>query len=147
MNRTDVLEPIYYYFSFKDTTGNKNDSAISKIDIIDNDKPQMVSDLSDSNAYANESYDFLILVSDNLETVSVDVEYYFGNSGQLKTKTLIKDLNYFNASIKIPNSMEKLNYRFILDDSNPLNRNKRQHQVCFLDLILIAAAGSVFRAE
>ena len=91
------------------------------IPIVDDDKPAFVQDLSDTVAYANTTFKFSLLASDNIEPLTAAVEFYFGTSGTHKFLTLTKDGNYFNGSIKLPQSTETLNYRFLFNDSNPSN--------------------------
>ncbi len=118
-----TLTPVNYYFRFKDTSNNFNNSSQNLITIIDNDKPELIGDLSDTIAYTNTTFNFSLNIKDNIEPISAAVEYNFKKSRQYSFITLIRNGNYFNGSILIPNSIEKLNYRFIFNDSNPDNTN------------------------
>ncbi|WP_455391894.1 PKD domain-containing protein, partial [[Eubacterium] cellulosolvens] len=123
INVNHTLDPLYYKFFFKDTSDNTNWSTENMITIIDDDKPVFVSDLSDTSAYANETFDFSLDFDDNVEAFSAHVEFWFG-TGQHKTKTLTKSGDYFIASIKIPNSLAKLHYKFYYNDTTPANINQ-----------------------
>ncbi len=140
-------QKLRYVISAVDYYNNWNCIKILIINVIDDIKPDYIQDLSDIIAYTNETFNFALHITDNIEPISAAVEYYYGSSSQKLFNTLSKDGNYFNGSIQIPNSLEKLNYRFLFNDSNPDNTNTTNFkEIDVLDRekpIVIAGTGDI----
>lgn len=123
-----TLDPIYYYFSFEDTSENLNESLENLILVYDNDKPGLETDLSDDTAYTNELFNFSVRLSDNIAVTSASAEYYYGVSGTPQKTALSKVGDLYKGSILVLNTLEKLHYRFLYKDANPNNDNETPYQ-------------------
>ena len=118
-----TLTPLYYYFSFVDTSDNWNTSSTGKVTIIDNIQPELVQDNSDLEAFTEQKFNFSMQFTDNVATDSAYVDYSFTSSRASISKTLIQSGDDWEASIMIPSSLGKLKYKFYFNDTTIGNTN------------------------
>jgi hypothetical protein len=120
----DTLTPIYYYWSFSDTSNNWNNATQSMITIIDDDKPEFGNDHSDTTAETGKMFNFSLEFTDNIAIDSAYVEYKFGSSGSVHVVTLIQEATRFEDSIIIPEATSQaIFYRFFFNDTTAANTN------------------------
>lgn len=124
-----TLDPLHYYFSTNDTSGNWNRTENMTIDIHDNDPPEFLEDLTRPEATTGDTHDFRVSVRDNVGIVSVQVVYRFGNS-TTSSVTLMMDPESvddvgngtYNATITVPlHSLLPIGYLFRVRDLSTLN--------------------------
>ncbi|MCK5560616.1 MAG: PKD domain-containing protein, partial [Thermoplasmata archaeon] len=119
-----TLTPIYYYFSFSDTSNNWNNATQSMITIVDDDKPEFVNDHSDTAGSTGKMFNFSLEFTDNIATDSAHVEYKFGSTGSVHVVTLTQAATLFKGSIIIPEATtQPIFYRFFFNDTTPANTN------------------------
>ncbi len=107
----DSSETLHYIFHASDTSGNWNHTPQVDVDILDNDLPAFMEDLSDTTATTGDNFSFEIEVTDNIGISDVYVEYWFG-TGDHNNESMIS-VDSFGLRIEIPSdSVERLNYIF-----------------------------------
>lgn len=108
---SDSSETLHYIFHASDTSGNWNHTPQVDVEILDNDLPVFMEDLSDTTATTGDNFSFEVEVSDNIGISVVYVEYWFG-TGDHTNESMDPDES-FGLKIEIPSdSLEKLNYIF-----------------------------------
>ncbi|MEA3558034.1 MAG: hypothetical protein U9R75_02160 [Candidatus Thermoplasmatota archaeon] len=71
----DAGKYLYYELILYDTSNNLFTSEITNVPIIDNDPPEVVSDLSDIEAFTGEELTLCCLAKDNMDIGRLEVEY------------------------------------------------------------------------
>lgn len=111
----DSLDVLRYIFRVKDISNNWNESKISIVEIIDNDKPSFGQDNILQEIGTGETLSFSIHSYDNIQVSSVHLEYWFGSGGHEKVKMI--GSNPYNYDVTIPkNSLDGLNYNITSRD-------------------------------
>jgi len=123
------LDPLHYYFTTNDTSGNWNRTENLTMDIHDNDPPEILEDLTRSEATTGDAHDFRASVRDNFKILSAQVVYWFGNS---TTSAVILAMDpesvndvgngTYTATIIVPlHGLQPIRYFFRIQDLSTLN--------------------------
>ena len=130
------ISGIYYCFDLYDDAGNNYNTSQNwgyfHRDVIDNDPPQLVEDLSNENATTGDPFLFSISVDDNILVASAQVTYRF--DGQNNMTGNLADSDFGTAwavVIDVPDDAVEMEYRFHLNDSagNGVNTNSTRIDV------------------
>jgi len=117
----DVIA-VNYSFSIWDAAGNVyNTSNISWLhqDIMDNDPPQLIEDLTKGNPTTGDTFTVSFNASDNMEIGLTSVTYYFDDEiNQSSEMTSSDNGTTWSKSIDIPNDTAEMVYRFGINDSS-----------------------------
>ncbi len=111
----DSLDLLRYIFRVKDISNNWNESKISIVEIIDNDKPSFGQDNIPQEIGTGETFSFSIHSYDNIQVSSVCLEYWFGSGSHEKVEMI--GSNPYIYDVNIPkNSLDGLNYNITSRD-------------------------------
>jgi hypothetical protein len=113
----DAVE-LFYIFRASDTSGNWAENSLMNVSILDNDIPFFGEDLTPSTATTGDPLTFSINVSDNLEVMSVHVEYWIGTGPRFNLTTSNSGTIY-STTITVPSdSLERIRYIFHAVDAS-----------------------------
>ena len=96
-------------FVAEDVFGNRETSEIFGIQVIDDDPPEILSDLTPRSVDAGDELEFCVEVSDNIMVESVHV--VFGLENGTDAEIELADSGYFKAVIDVPEEGGNLFYR------------------------------------
>ena len=114
----DSQETLHYVFHALDRFGNYAQSSLASVQILDNDKPILIEDLSDDSGSTGDEFEFKVIPDDNIGIGEVTVEYWFGEYGSHENITMNGE-NEFTHTIVIPSdSILDLNYMFHFNDTS-----------------------------
>jgi hypothetical protein len=115
-----------------DGAGNQFSGNQTLFDVTDSISPDVIDDMSPSQGYTGDPFEFSVSVGDNIGIDKVTVEYRFGD--QIAEKIEMIKVDNFEVGIVIPpNSTEELHYHFIVRDVNGNTRTSRESTVEILD--------------
>ena len=108
------LSSLNYRFIAYDTSGNRNETDWTIVNVEDNDPPVVESDDSPGEAYTGGTCRFKVEFSDNIEFGSGFVEYWFGDGPHTNTSmtsSVENSTTYHVLPIDVPpDSLEMLHY-------------------------------------
>jgi hypothetical protein len=109
---SDSTIPLHFMFHVVDNSGNWEHSSKRTVTISDNDEPELEDDMSPETGKAGEFFTFHAEVSDNMDVLKVQVEYWFGEEEHMFAE--LDEVGEF--TIKLPDSGDTLYYRFVIED-------------------------------
>ncbi|MCK4970156.1 MAG: PKD domain-containing protein, partial [Thermoplasmata archaeon] len=114
-----ILEDISYLVIVHDTSGNVNATSSRTIDVIDNDLPEIVEDLTPPTATTGDPLNITVIVQDNIGVSSVTLVHSFGGGDE--TSILMNrtggEADRFMATIGFPlDALDSLSYHFLVED-------------------------------
>ena len=112
----DYSISLKYEFIALDKDKNENRTEIKTINIVDDDKPFIVDDLSDELVYTSDVFTFNIIVADNIKVNDVFVKYTMGNIKG--NNTLLYDGNSWKYSINTSSEPGSITYSYRIVDSS-----------------------------
>ena len=107
-----------FRFEAKDTSGNINWTANWVRDIIDNDRPELVTDHTPPRGTTGDSFTFNIEAMDNIEVYRVYIDWEHGNLSDNKTLTDGNDLGNWTGTILLDHSTDDLKYSIYIRDTS-----------------------------
>ena len=114
-NATGTLS---YSFYVEDAMGNMNRTTDVHIQIIDDDPPYMVEDLTDGIPTTGDRFTLSMRAGDNIGVNSVHVEYRFGNATPVNS-TMAPSGVFFEIEIDVADDeIEPLRYRYMITDTS-----------------------------
>jgi parallel beta-helix repeat protein len=116
INVSSNATKLYYNMSVTDTGSNWVATPLKILDVIDNDKPELI-DETDGHPTTGDTFEIKALVNDNIMVVDVFVEYWF-DDGVKDNKSLSNQLGFYNKSIIVPENAEILRYTLSTVDSS-----------------------------
>jgi parallel beta-helix repeat protein len=122
---------LYYFFSAVDNRGNWNSTLIYELNIIDGDKPQIMDYTTDSPT-TGDDFSFYFYIFDNIKVSKVYLEIYF-DSLFFTNLTLNSQNNYYNSSVKCPDSALKLEYKITSLDINNNSNSTEMKSLTVID--------------
>ena len=132
-----TLEDLKYLVTVRDTSGNENATAVRTVDVIDNDLPVVLEDLSDTTATTGDPFMVRVVVEDNLGVANVSVVHWF--TGEEPDTMDLQALDVsgtgngtYGSTIAIPNdSNASLQYHLELTDAagNTFRTEEREVEV------------------
>ena len=106
-----------YFFSVCDNASNWNVSNIYTRQVMDDDKPTIIEDISAMSGTTGDEYVFMVEPTDNIEVGGISVEYWFGNGGRENT-TLQRENEVYTLMINLPyDGIETMHYIFRVWDT------------------------------
>ncbi len=113
----DAME-LLYIFRASDTSGNWKEYIQKNVTISDNDRPLFGLDLTPTFATTGDSLTFSINITDNLDIMSVHIEYWIGFGPKTNLSTS-RTGSTFTTTITVPSdSLDRIRYIFhAVDDS------------------------------
>jgi len=122
----DSTATLHYYIELVDLFGNWNRTDQISVEVTDDDRPALESDLTSKVATTGDAFIFSARVNDNIGLASVHVVYWFGtnvdghvNSSMKGVETSGMGNGTYSLQIVIPgDSIDILHYRFHLMDVN-----------------------------
>jgi len=143
-----------YYFSAVDTSGNWNYIEPTVVEVLDDDRPELDADRSDTVAFTGSPFEFNVNLTDNIRIGEVYVEYWFGDDTNDTVNVSMEPVPFseqrtFIATIQVPTgSTEALHYRFTFSDpSNNWNVTGTVSVLVTDNIIPIAVAGEDIRLD
>ena len=122
----DTLEPIHFFFSSVDTSGNWVRGAERTVPVRDNDAPEFGEDRTPATGTTGETVTMSIDVGDNIAVGTVGASYWFGEGEAVGTSMERLSPTSFWCTISIPvDSLAPLHYIFRAGDSSD-NWNQTQ---------------------
>ncbi|MCK5252217.1 MAG: hypothetical protein KAQ96_04680, partial [Thermoplasmata archaeon] len=116
MTLTDTPEDINYRVVIQDISGNIYWGPFGTIDVIDDDLPGIVEDLTNATATTGDPLELIVNVSDNIGIDGVTVTYAFGDDAP-SFAAMDLDGDLFTLVINVPSdSVEALTYAFTVRD-------------------------------
>jgi hypothetical protein len=114
----DYDEDFHYIFRAVDEAGNWVETSQKDIRITDNDRPELLKDVSSTTGTTGDPYSFQIDSTDNIGVDGVFVEYWFG-TGPHSNVSMLETSGTYSHSITIPyDSLDILHYIFhAVDDA------------------------------
>ena len=146
---------LIYYFLAVDGSGNWNISSPTFAKVVDDDRPQLDEDLSDTVAFTGSPFEFTINLTDNVHIGDVAVEYWFGEDPSGTVNASMSPVGAwsrrgtFSLSILVPlGSIEPLHYQFAISDrSGNWNRSATVSVDVTDNIDPIAVAGEDIRVD
>ncbi len=133
-----TLEDLYYLIVVQDTYGNVMESPVWMVDVIDNDPPEIVVDMTQQSTTTSEPFVVLVTVRDNIGIASVKAVYSFGEAGSLTT-ALVKhhdggDTDTYRLEIFPPtDTLGPLSYHFLVEDLYGVRVTGHERKVTVVD--------------
>jgi hypothetical protein len=90
---TNYLGGLYYYFVAFDETGNWNKTIVKRVNVTDNDRPEITQDLSDRTGYYGKEFTFRADVRDNIGISAVTISYWYRSEIPIKAVMVGHDLS------------------------------------------------------
>lgn len=113
----DLLEDLHYTFYAADTSFNGNRTDGVYVPVIDNDRPEIVSDDSPTSGTTGDSYKFSVVVADNIGVSGIYVNYRFGDG--IVNNVSMSGSGTYTHTITTPfNGIADLWYNFYLLDTS-----------------------------
>ncbi|MCK5774341.1 MAG: hypothetical protein KAH57_11180 [Thermoplasmata archaeon] len=113
----DSLETLHMIFKLNDTSDNWFNMDMISIPLHDSILPIVVNDTTPADGTTGDPFDFSLEASDNIGISMIDVEYWFGEGPAVKVEMTGSGL--YTVGTTLPSdSLEPLNYRFILTDGS-----------------------------
>lgn len=116
----DHIPVMIYNFTALDTSGNRDDLHGKRVTIIDNDSPEIFTDMCPKKAEAGQkAYPFRVMVSDNINLVEVKLTYWFDFQTGETTVTmnhLSGDVFYWQEDL--PQDAGQMSYKFWAIDNS-----------------------------
>jgi len=105
-----------YFVKVTDSGGNRAESDVVDIDILDGEAPVILRDLTTRNVGTGDTVEFAVRATDNIGVRKVRVEY--GREGSPDNSLILENNNgVFSSSITVPEDDDSdMEYRFILID-------------------------------
>ena len=116
------LESINYTFHVVDDQGNYLRCPIKTIQIIDNDRPKVIQDLTDDIPTTGDPFNFSFVLSDNIIVEDAELEMRYGGGDIQYFHLTPLDNSVWQATIIIEETLEQIEYRVICIDPS-LNQN------------------------
>ena len=116
----DSISDLTYTFWINDTAGNLiSNSGNSPAEVEDNDAPTLVDDGSDTSGTTGDSFDFVLDVSDNIDTegdLTAYVNWSHGSNGA--NDTMVYSTGSWRKTVTLDSdSVADLTYHFYVNDS------------------------------
>lgn len=119
--RTVNVDPDQEYFTYhfyvEDTSGNYNSTASKRIDIADNDVPELDRDLVTGYPTTGENFTMSVRIIDNIEVDMVILSYLFNGGSTTKISMEQNDTDTWMMEIETPENARFLSYRYIFKDT------------------------------
>jgi hypothetical protein len=132
-------DALYYKFSGKDMHGNWNSTGIGVIDVVDNESPKLIQDLSPYQGTTGEALTFRFEVTDEFGLAEVVLSYGFG--GNDKQMVFLENSIgcLYEYSIDLPHTSDDLFYSVKLCDgsNNTLLTEEKMIRIIDNDLPII----------
>jgi PGF-CTERM protein len=135
----DTLDNLTYEVTAVDTAGNANITLGHTVNIIDNDLPEVIEDLSDVLASTGDPFVFLLKVSDNVGISKVTVIYAYGNGARSNISMALEaqpgDIwATLPHTIDIPSdSLDPMLYHYTVEDLSGNIRVGPEREVIIID--------------
>jgi hypothetical protein len=77
-----------YYFVAVDTSGNWYRSPTTTVEVVDNQPPELIEDLTPSNGTTGDPFSFVFTVADNIGVNRVELEYWYSRQSSTRWSEL-----------------------------------------------------------
>jgi len=132
-NASYTILGIYNYFIWaNDTSNNENISTTYTFTIQDTTPPE-ITDNTPSIGYTGDSFAFNATITDNVDISTVWVEYWYGTGSHINVRMINIADDYWEKSIIIDNTLEKLHYIISTTDTSNNWNNTDQKNVTIYD--------------
>ncbi|MCK5772991.1 MAG: hypothetical protein KAH57_04325, partial [Thermoplasmata archaeon] len=106
LRSTDTL---HYLFNVNDTSDNQASTLQKDVSIVDDRRPELVSDLTPASTSTGDDLLIEVTLSDNIAMGEAYLEFWFGTQGSVNLTMTGTDLVSWNLSVEIAlNSVEEL---------------------------------------
>ncbi|MCU0800044.1 MAG: PQQ-binding-like beta-propeller repeat protein, partial [Candidatus Thermoplasmatota archaeon] len=120
---------LHYILHTSDSRGNWAETSLKNMTVLDNDAPVISDDSSKTTGIYGKSYSFVITVTDNIGTINVSVEHWFG-AGNHTNSSLVLSNGTFGLTISIPNgSFYAMYYILHAIDGSSNRANSSQREI------------------
>ena len=112
----ETLEDMDYRVGILDISGNIDRGSWGTVDVIDNELPEIVEDLTTTTATTGDPFVLAVTVQDNIGIDSVVATYAFGDASP-SSVAMVRDGDRFTLAIDVPSdSADALTYEFSVLD-------------------------------
>ena len=127
--------PLHYQFQARDESGNLNRTAVDTVQIIDDDKPMMIRDLTPTEIATGDDIDIRVDLIDNIEIRSVIIEYWFGTGERIEKEMVLYE-GIYEYTISIPmDSLDPLYYVVSFNDTSDNLNSTSKRKIDIIDTI------------
>ncbi|MGA1794189.1 MAG: hypothetical protein ACMUHM_09575 [Thermoplasmatota archaeon] len=124
---------IYYKFSVLDIDGNWNNSDIMGVDIVDDEPPYILSDMTPESTTTGEAFKFKVEVMDDNGLADVELFYRYGDGQELSAQMENEQGFIYGFETITPESLDEIHYRFTLKDVYGNSISTPENSVIVLD--------------
>ncbi len=125
----------------QDTSGNENSTTKTTVEVVDNDAPYILEDLTERTAYTGRDQTITVSVGDNIAVSSVETKYSF-DGGAIHEGVLERSSSNHVLSIRVPEDARILEYSLTVVDSSGNDNTTEKVIVPVLDVIAPTIGGS-----
>ncbi len=132
---------LHFVVRARDTSGNENSSAEMEVEVVDNDEPYLLEDLTEPTAYTGRDHTITVRVDDNIAVRKVVATYSF-DGGDTLEGILEPTTSLHSLSIHMPEDARVLEYRITVVDTSGNTNGTEVRKVAVLDVIAPTISGS-----
>lgn len=131
----DTIEDLLFSILSVDGSLNNKTSDELSIDVIDNDRPELIEDLSKDTASAGEDFDVMVRIQDNILVKEAYIEYWFNGHDSFNISMDSDNGTDWMRTITIPNKLEPMRYVIRMADGSGNWNMTGQRMVLIYDLV------------
>ncbi len=129
---SDATGQLSYMFTAEEMDGNLTVSNISSLEVVDDDPPWLVDDLTPSEVSFGQDLTFEVEVSDNIGVAGVWIEHWYDDEGPFNLTMEESVTDRWVLTIPVAAGLGDLHYRFHVEDTSG-NPNSSQVTTLSLD--------------
>ena len=127
-----------YQYIFKDIFSNWGSFSALSRDVVDNDPPQIIEDLTNENGYMRKEFNFRIRIEDNIGIAGAEAIYNYRGHGNQTLELRYNNENIWSDEIFIPETplSSQLYYQIRYWDTSGNTRKTSPRSVGIIDSVL-----------
>ena len=129
-----ALDPLWFWVTSSDTSGNLVTSDLFTVNVLDNDDPVFGDHLSSTAATTGDDFTFSMNATDNIGVMLMKVSYKLPGMEDWQTEELFRSDNTYSWTMTLPNDIVgEMVWSFLLMDTSSNEATTEEYSIELLD--------------